>query len=63
MNSNMFIKVDTLDADGNVHIKYVNKNQILTIHQDYQNIVIEMSDHTKLRIPNQHIQIFMDRFR
>ncbi len=63
MNSNMFIKVDTLDAAGNVHIKYINKNQILMIHQEDQNIVIEMLDHTELRVSNQNIQIFMDRFR
>ena len=40
-----------------------NKNQILTIRQEEQNIVIEMSDYTEIRLPNQNIHIFMDRFK
>ncbi len=63
MNSNMFIKVDALDKNGNMLVKYINKNQILTIRQEEQNIVIEMSDYTEIRLPNQNIHIFMDRFK
>ena len=59
----MFIKVDALDKNGNVLVKYINKNQILTIRQEEQNIVIEMSDYTEIRLPNQNIHIFMDRFK
>lgn len=63
MNASMFIKVDALDKNGNVLVKYINKNQILTIRQEEQNIVIEMSDYTEIRLPNQNIHIFMDRFK
>lgn len=63
MNASMFIKVDALDKNGNMLVKYINKNQILTIRQEEQNIVIEMSDYTEIRLPNQNIHIFMDRFR
>ena len=63
MNANMFIKVDALDKNGNVLVKYINKNQILTIRQEEQNIIIEMSDYTEIRLPNQNIHIFMDRFK
>jgi len=59
----MFIKVDALDKNGNVLVKYINKNQILTIRQEEQNIIIEMSDYTEIRLPNQNIHIFMDRFK
>jgi hypothetical protein len=59
----MFIKVDALDKNGNMLVKYINKNQILTIRQEEQNIVIEMSDYTEIRLPNQNIHIFMDRFK
>jgi hypothetical protein len=63
MNASMFIKVDALDKNGNVLVKYINKNQILTIRQEEQNIIIEMSDYTEIRLPNQNIHIFMDRFK
>lgn len=63
MNASMFIKVDALDKNGDMLVKYINKNQILTIRQEEQNIVIEMSDYTEIRLPNQNIHIFMDRFR
>jgi hypothetical protein len=39
-NSNMFLKVDTLDKKGNVRVKYINKNHILTVCQDEENIII-----------------------
>jgi hypothetical protein len=61
--SNMFIKVDTLDKQGNVQVKYINKNHIITIRQNDENIIIEMTDYEELRIPNQNIHIFMDRFK
>jgi len=62
-NSNMFLKVDVLDKKGNVHVKYINKNHILTIRQDEENIIIEMTDYEELRVPNQNIHVFMDRFK
>jgi hypothetical protein len=62
-NSNMFLKVDVLDKKGNVQVKYINKNHILTICQDAENIVIEMTDYEYLRVPNQNIHVFMDRFK
>lgn len=62
-DSNMFLKVDVLDKKGNVQVKYINKNHILTVRQDDKNIIIEMTDYEELRVPNQNIHIFMDRFK
>ena len=62
-NSNMFLKVDVLDTQGNVHIKYINKNHILTICENDSNIIIEMMDYSVIHVPKQNIHVFMDRFK
>jgi hypothetical protein len=43
-------------------LRFINRNHILQIWQDGDDIVIELSDYEKLKIRNENIHIFMDRF-
>lgn len=57
-----FIKLEVTDKNNNVHTKFVNVNHIQIIYQSDNDIIIELADYTTLKICNQHILIFMDRF-
>lgn len=58
-----FIKLEVTDKNNNVHTKFVNINHIQTIYQSDTDVIVELADYTTLKICNQHILIFMDRFK
>jgi hypothetical protein len=58
-----FISLDIKEKNGAVNTKFVNKNCIQMIWQEADDIIIELTDFTQLRICNQNIHIFMDRFK
>lgn len=62
MNQPDFISLQITDNRGNISTKFVNKNCIQMIWQEADDIIIELTDYTQLRICNQNINIFMDRF-
>lgn len=62
MQQPKFIRVlDTNKATGVEQVKYINVQNIQTVYQQNDDIIIEMSDYTQLRILNQNIDIFLDR--
>jgi hypothetical protein len=62
MNRPEFISLQITDKGGNVSTKFVNKNCIQMIWQESDDIIVELTDYTQLRICNQNINLFMDRF-
>lgn len=43
-------------------LRFINRNNILQIRQDGNDIIIELTDYQKLKIRNENIHTFMDRF-
>jgi len=43
-------------------LRFINKNHIMQIRQDGEDVIIELSDYVKLKIRNENIHILMDRF-
>lgn len=62
MNRPEFISLQITEKSGNVSTKFVNKNCIQMIWQEADDIIIELTDYTQLKICNQNINLFMDRF-
>lgn len=63
MNYPKFISVQITEKTGVVSTKFLNTYCIQTVWQDNVDIIIELTDYTKLRLCNQNIDIFMDRFK
>ncbi len=58
-----FIRLEVTDKHGNVQIKFVNMNHIQIVYQKENDVIVELADYTELKICNQNILIFMDRFK
>lgn len=43
-------------------LRFINRNQIMQAWQEGDDIIIELTDYNKLKIQNENIHIFMDRF-
>ena len=43
-------------------LRFINRNHILQIRQDGNDIILELTDYEKLKIRNENIQVLMDRF-
>lgn len=43
-------------------LRFVNRNHIMQIWQEGEDVIIELTDYNKLKIQNENIQILMDRF-
>ena len=63
MNYPKFISVQITEKTGIVSTKFLNTYCIQTVWQDNVDIIIELTDYTTLRLCNQNIDIFMDRFK
>ena len=54
--------VDTDKKTGNETPRFLNIACILQIFQKDEDVIIEMTDYTEIRIINTNIQVFMERF-
>ena len=45
-----------------VELRFVNRNHILQVWQENDDVIIELTDYERLRICNENIYKFMDRF-
>ena len=63
MNYPKFISVQITEKTGIVSTKFLNTYYIQKVCQDDVDIIIELTDYTTLRLCNQNIDIFMDRFK
>lgn len=43
-------------------LRFVNRNHIMQIWQDGDDVIIELTDYNKLKIQNENIHSLMDRF-
>ena len=43
-------------------LRFINRNHIMQIRQDGDDVIIELSDYEKLKIRNENIHVLMDRF-
>jgi hypothetical protein len=43
-------------------LRFINRNHIMQVWQDDDDIIIELTDYNKLKIQNENIHTFMDRF-
>jgi hypothetical protein len=48
--------------DAVVELRFVNRNHILQVWQENDDVIIELTDYERLRICNENIYKFMDRF-
>lgn len=44
------------------NLRFINRNHIMQIWQDGNDVIIELTDYEKLKIQNENIYILMDRF-
>ena len=62
MCNNKFIVVSVMEKDNKILPTYVNINHIQKIWETNNEIIIELTDYTSLRICHENINVFMDRF-
>jgi hypothetical protein len=58
-----FIAINTSDKNKETVLKFVNVDHIQQIYQVGSDIILELTDYTKLTVINQNIHVFMDRFK
>ena len=62
MNNVKFIPIH-IQTDTGIETRFVNLALILEVYQDQDNIVIVYTNGVTRIVPNQNIQLFMDRFK
>jgi len=58
----MVVKVHRKNEKTEPELRFVNRNHIMQVWQENSDIIIELSDYVKLKIQNENIHTFMDRF-
>jgi len=58
----MVIEVQNKQKSTEPKLRFINRNHIMQIWQDNEDIFIELTDYNKLKIQNENIHNFMDRF-
>ena len=53
--------IDT-DKTGKQTKRFININQIQQIYQRDQDVIIDLIDYTEIRVINQNLDSYMDRF-
>jgi len=57
-----FIMVNDTDKQGIVTRRFINVNHIQQIYQQDSDVIIELSNYYDIRIADQNLDVFMDRF-
>jgi hypothetical protein len=57
-----FIALNITNKLGQLELRFVNKNHIQQVWQQNDDIIIELSDYTEIKVCNENIHKFMDRF-
>ena len=58
----MVVEIQNRQEKNEPELRFINRNHIMQIWQDGANIIIELTDYNKLKIQNENIYTFMDRF-
>jgi hypothetical protein len=56
------IKMHGKNEKTEPELRFINRNHIMQIRQDGEDVIIELSDYEKLKIRNENIHVLMDRF-
>lgn len=56
------IEIHHKNENAEPQLRFINRNHIMQIWQENTDIIIELSDYVKLKIQNENIHTFMDRF-
>ena len=59
---NKFIKLYIIHEDDCIIVKYVNVDHILKIYTDGNNVHVELINQEKLKLKDENLDVFMDRF-
>ena len=57
-----FIALNITNKLGELELRFVNKNHIQQVWQRNNDVIIELSDYTEIKVCNENIHKFMDRF-
>lgn len=57
-----FVAVTVITDKGAESLQFINKNHIQRVYEEKENIVIELTDYTTMKIKSESIHAFMDRF-
>lgn len=58
----MVVEVHRKQDNNEPKLRFVNRNHIMQIWQEGEDVIIELTDYNKLKIQNENIHILMDRF-
>lgn len=58
----MVVEVHRKHENVEPNLRFINRNHIMQIWQDDNDIIILLSDYEKLKVQNENIHAFMDRF-
>jgi len=58
----MVIELQGKNQKTEPELRFINRNHILQVWQENDDVIIELSDYVKLKIQNENLHIFMDRF-
>tara|TARA_R110000868_G_scaffold196995_3_gene443136 strand:+ start:1502 stop:1696 length:195 start_codon:yes stop_codon:yes gene_type:complete len=62
MELSEFIAVTVILESGQHSIQFINKQHIQRIYEQDELIIIELIDYTTLKVIEQNIRVFMERF-
>jgi hypothetical protein len=62
-----FLALQVIEMQGKLEkcepeLRFINRNHIMQIRQDGEDVIIQLSDYEKLKIRNENIHVLMDRF-
>ena len=57
-----FVAVTVISDKGTESLQFINKNHIQRVYEEKEQIVIELTDYTTMKIKHENIHAFMDRF-
>jgi hypothetical protein len=58
----MVVEIHHKNDKTEPELRFINRNHIMQVWQENTDIIIELSDYGKLKIQNENIHTFMDRF-
>ena len=62
MGLSEFISITVILDSGLHSVQFINKQHIQRIYEDNESIIIELIDYTTLKVNEQNIHVFMERF-
>lgn len=57
-----FVAVTVISDKGAESIQFINQTHIQRVYEEKENIIIELTDYTTLKVKTDNIYAFMDRF-